>query len=480
MLNKTNKKLSRIWELIPVKIRTISLSLTLFMLWWWLWTDTYFSIYVKEVVGSAWWVTIIWAILAAVKLFFTIPIWRMNDHANMKYILLIWKVLYAIAWLLFFLAWIVHSWILLILASLLNWVANSTTFTTYRSYYAKNSTKSDNARLSWIYFSAMYFTEVVWSLIAAVLVNYLELPYMYLFVVIFALASILQDQKIKNVILKHHNKTWKNFYNRVKKESEQELKINDISEMDEPFFWESWFLRSFIKECTSLDSWKEIWQILCKYNWKMYVALWSFMLTNFLNYTSYLFIPIVAAENNLSLSQIAIVFAAMKLPYIINIFTWKFWDRYSKKLIISIILVLMSFAYVLLWFHEWFYTILILTFFISLWVALLNPLTAALVISYTNPKDSGAMIWVQDFVWRAWDILWSLWFWILTAIIWLQKWFIVIWFCTLWLWLYLMIKKIISFKSKNNEREKSKSKEVYQLPVPVVNVLWPEIRNKNK
>ena len=59
---------------------------------------------------------------------------------------------------------------------------------------------------------------------------------MYLFVVIFALASILQDQKIKNVILKHHNKTWKNFYNRVKKESEQELKINDISEMDEPFF----------------------------------------------------------------------------------------------------------------------------------------------------------------------------------------------------------------------------------------------------
>ncbi|MBQ5945587.1 hypothetical protein IJL65_04295 [bacterium] len=45
------------------------------------------------------------------------------------------------------------------------------------------------------------------------------------------------------------------------------------------------------------------------------------MLTNFLNYTSYLFIPIVAVENNLSLSQVAIVFAAMKLPYVVNIFT---------------------------------------------------------------------------------------------------------------------------------------------------------------
>ena len=478
MLNKLKKVLSKIGELVPGKIRTISLSLTLFMLWWWLWTDTYFSIYVKEVVGSARWVTIIWALLAAVKLFFTIPIWRMNDHANMKYILLIWKILYAIAWFLFFLAGISHSWILLVFAALLNGVANSTTFTTYRSYYAKNSTKSDNAQLSWIYFSAMYFTEVVWSLIAAVLVNYLELPYMYLFVVIFSLVSLLQDEKIKTELSKRYNKTRKKFYNRIKKESKQQIKIDTTSESEQPFFWNKWFLHSFTKECTSLDSRKEIWQILHKYNWKMYVALWSFMLTNFLNYTSYLFIPIVAIENNLSLSQIAIIFAAMKLPYIINIFTWKFWDRYSKKLIISIILVLISFLYVALWFHEWFYTILILTFFISLWIAMLFPLTTALVISYTDRKDNGAMIWVQDFVWRAWDIIWSLWFWTLTALIWLQKWFIVIWFCTFWLGLYIMIKKIISYKSKNNEREKIKSKEIYQLPVPVVDVLWPKIRGK--
>ncbi|MBQ5945589.1 hypothetical protein IJL65_04305 [bacterium] len=50
--------------------------------------------------------------------------------------------------MLFFLAGICHSWILLVCAALLNGVANSTTFTTYRSYYAKNSTKADNAQLS--------------------------------------------------------------------------------------------------------------------------------------------------------------------------------------------------------------------------------------------------------------------------------------------------------------------------------------------
>ena len=39
-------------------------------------------------------------------------------------------------------------------------------------------------------------------------------------------------------------------------------------------------------------------------------------------------------ENNLSLSQIAIVYAVMKIPYVINVFVGKFGDRYSKKLLI--------------------------------------------------------------------------------------------------------------------------------------------------
>lgn len=475
MRKKIKKSLPKI---IPLKIRSISLSLALFMMGRWLGTDTYFSIYIKEIVGSARWVTVIWAVLAFVKLIFTIPIWRMNDRLNVKYILLVWKILYAVCGLLFFLAWILHSRVLLLFAAIFNGIANSTTFTTYRSYYSKKSTKVDNAQVSGVYFSAMYITEVIWSLIAAVLVNYLELPYMYFFVVIFALVSLLQDEKIKSVLSKRYNKTRKRFYKRVKKESKSSSNLSNSPEYEQKFFWKDWFIRSFVKGCLSTESWKEIWQLLKKYNWKMYVALWSFMLTNFLNYTSYLFIPIVAAENNLSLSQIALVFAAMKLPYVINVFTWKFWDKYSKKLLISIILVLISFLYVLLWFNEWFYTILILTFFISLWIALLFPLTAALVISYEESKDKWSIAWVEEFVWRAWDIIWSLWFWTLTAIIWLQKWFTIIWICTFWLWMYLMIKKIISFKSKNNEREKVKSKEVYDLPVPVVDAIPLEMDNK--
>lgn len=42
-----------------------------------------------------------------------------------------------------------------------------------------------------------------------------------------------------------------------------------------------------------------------------------------------------------------------------------------------------------------------------------------------------------------------------------------------------MIKKIISYHHKNNEREKIKSNEVYELPVPVVDML-PDIIDKKK
>ena len=475
---KIKKHLSKLRKLFPVKIRFVSLSLALFMLGRGLWTDTYFSIYVREIIWNARWVTAIWTILAVTKLFFVIPIWKMNDHINIKYMLLVWKILYVFCWLAYFFAGILHSWILLIIATILSGIANATTFTTYRSYYAKKSTKSDHTHISWIYFSSLYMSVVIWSLIAAFLVRYLELSYMYLFVVIFALVSLLQDQKIKTILSKHYNKTWRRFYNRVKKESKTEYEIDEWWESNQKFFWKRWFIRVFIKECFSLDSWKEIWTTLHKYGWKLYIALWSQMYVNFLNYIWFLFIPIIAMENNLSLSQVAIVFAVMRAPYIINIFIWKFWDKYSKKLIISIILVILSFLYIALWFYEWFFIILVITFFISLGIAILNPISSALVISYTQPKDRWSMTWVQDFVSRIWDIMWSLWFWTLTALIGLQNGFIVIWISTFWLWWYLLIKKVLSYRSKNNERQNPETREVHELPIPAVDVITLKIDEK--
>ena len=59
---------------------------------------------------------------------------------------------------------------------------------------------------------------------------------MYLFVVIFALVSLLQDQKIKSVISNTYNKTRKRFYKRVEKESKNSEKINNNFDYQQKFF----------------------------------------------------------------------------------------------------------------------------------------------------------------------------------------------------------------------------------------------------
>ena len=41
-----------------------------------------------------------------------------------------------------------------------------------------------------------------------------------------------------------------------------------------------------------------------------------------------------------------------------------------------------------------------------------------------------------------------------------------------------MIKKIISYRHKNNEREKVKSKKIYKLPVPIVDAIPLEVNKK--
>jgi len=49
----------------------------------------------------------------------------------------------------------------------------------------------------------MNIAEIVGAVISAVLVSYLELSFMYLFVIIFSLLSLVQEQKIKDRLKKN-------------------------------------------------------------------------------------------------------------------------------------------------------------------------------------------------------------------------------------------------------------------------------------
>jgi MFS family permease len=275
-----------------------------------------------------------------------IPIGNMNDHENVKYLLLIGKILYIICAILFFFAGIFLSWELLLCATLLNGFASATTFTTYRSYYGKNARKSNQNQVFGAYFSSTNIAQIVGAVISAFLVHYLELPFMYFFVAIFALISLLQDEKIKAVLSKHYNKTRKKLYKRVERETLFEADEGRSSQ--QTFLGQQGFIATFIRECFSLKPRKRIAHLLRSYTSKMYVALGSVFLVNLLNYVGFLFIPIVAVANHLNLSQIAIVFAVMKAPYLVVIFAGKLGDKYNKKLLISLLLIFISFFYMLL------------------------------------------------------------------------------------------------------------------------------------
>lgn len=393
---KRKKKFQQFGNKIPLKIRFVSFSIFLFMIGRGLGTDTYFSIYVQHIIGNPRGVSAIGAILSGAKLLLSIPIGNMNDHANIKYILLLGKILYVIAAICFFFAGLRMAREWLIIATLLNGFASAMTFTTYRSYYGKNASKKNQTQIFGAYFSSLNIAQIIGALISAFLVKYLELPYMYFFVAIFALISLLQDQKIKSTLSKGYNRTRKKLNKRYEKSLLYE--IDEGEDSSQTFFGKKGFLISFIKEIFSFTPRKRIITVLKNYNHKLYSALGSQFLVSLLNYVGFLFIPIVAVVNNLSLSQIAIVFAVMKLPYLVNIFIGRFGDKYNKKLLISIILIFMSFLYVLLGFQEIFIVILILTFGISLGIAMLQPLTSALTSSYTHQKDKGVITGAQEFV----------------------------------------------------------------------------------
>jgi len=441
---------------IPVSVRWISASFFLFMVWWWLWWDTFFSIYVKSILWAWLGVTLIWTLLAFVKLLVTIPVGVMNDQGNTRYLLLLWKLIYAVSWCLYFTAWINHSAWWLVLAVIANGIASATMFTSYRNLYWKKGKAQNRSKVFWVYFSSMNLAYVIWAILSAVLVYYIDLPYMYLFIVIFSMLSVVQDNKIQDFIKKKFTKSWKKLEKRI---PDVEYEIDEDLDNVKKLLGKKWVIPTYLKEIFSPGPWKSMFVTLKWYWMPMYVALWSEALVTFMNYVGFLFIPIVALENNLTLSQIAILFAVMKLPYLVSVLFWGVGDKYSKKIIITILVLFSAIIYILLWIYSWFFAIVILSFLISLMIALLSPVTSALVTGYTKPKDIGVMSGLQEFVGRIGEIIWALWFWWFATLVWMNSAFIILWVALAVLGWYLLAKKIINRRTKDNEELKEELKE---------------------
>lgn len=383
---------------IPVSVRWVSISLFLFTLGRGLGGDTFFSLYVKSIIGTGIGLTLIGTLLPILKLIVVMPIGSLNDQGYSKHLLLSGKILYTLSAFFYFLAGIYHSVIFLIVAVALNGIASSTMYTTYRTLYGRNSQTHNRSQIFGIYFSSINIAYVIGALISSVLVGYLDLPYMYLFIIIFGILSILQDGKIQDFISNNFSRKRGQYSKKREKKQDLHYEVNEELSSIKQIVKKGGFLQQFVQTIFSLTSWKRTFVALKNYGQPMYIALASQALVNFINYIAFLFIPLIALEHNLSLSEIAILFAVMRLPYLINILVGNLGDKYNKKILISILVVCGAVLFFFLGSVEHFLAILGLSFGLALVVALLQPITTAFILSYAKPQDKGLIAGMQELV----------------------------------------------------------------------------------
>lgn len=355
---------------LPISIRLISVSMFLFILWRGLWGDTFFSIYIKTILDNLFRVSLIAAILPLIRIFLAVNVWNLIDHTNIKSVIFLSKGLYVVTSILFFLAGIQHSVIFLILAILFNALSTATLITSYESMIRKYSQKENRSSSFGLYFSCTNLAYVLWALLASVLVRYVDLPHLFLFIWVFAAWSFISDSKLPNLSKKQ-----------IKK-----------------FLGKESFLHQFIHTVFSYKSFANGLSVLRKYNHKMFWALGDEFVFNILNYIWFIFIPIVAAAHQLTLSQIAIVFAIMRLPYVINFFTGEIADRYNKSKLIIIVFFFLSFLFAWLATRDGFTNIVIMSFGIAFALSLIRPVISGLISDHALPEDTGKITGVQQFV----------------------------------------------------------------------------------
>ena len=184
----------------------------------------------------------------------------------------------------------------------------------------------------------MNLAYVIGALIASILILYIDLPYIFIFISIFAIISFFTDKKLPNLSAK-----------KIKK-----------------FLGKNTFIHKFLLEVFSLNAIKKVIHSMKNYSTRLYYALGFEFIFNTLNYIGLFFIPIIAIRDNLTLSQIALVYAAMKIPYLIDFFTGNIANNTSKRKFVFFILLFISFLYMLLGYNESFRHIMIITFAISL------------------------------------------------------------------------------------------------------------------
>ncbi|HRU50483.1 MAG TPA: MFS transporter, partial [Candidatus Absconditabacterales bacterium] len=119
---------------VPISVRFISLSLFLFVFGRGLGGDIFFSIYIERIVQSVMLVSLIGMLGPIIKLLLVLQVGSLNDNTNRKYVVFLGKFFYVFSSIFYFLAGILQSPWLLIIAVLFNGIGSVLVYVTYEGY----------------------------------------------------------------------------------------------------------------------------------------------------------------------------------------------------------------------------------------------------------------------------------------------------------------------------------------------------------
>lgn len=383
------RKLHSIFEaikVIPPLIQHLAISLFLFVLWRWLGADIFFSIYISNVIAATSLVWVLGAILSACKLLLSLPASRIYDKTSPKTLLIASKMIYIIGGFCYFAAGFFSSPWLLVLGIALNGIASPIYFTTVYNLIRHETNREQSTHAFGLINTAIHAGYFLWALCIAFFIDHIQLYYVFLLMIIFTIISMVVNV---HLVTKH------------------EKPIRTI--INQTFFHDHIYQR--------------VWRDLKSYNITLYLTLLLQLLYGILDYISFLFIPLLGLNNHLSLSQIAIIFAIMRIPYILSFIFSELFDRGNKFVVVCGSYIAISICLIGLSQVEHFGIIMTLSLLVATGLSLVRPIILGFISQLVQANHRSEITGVQEAVSRIGEIIWASGFALIAHFGSLQYWF---------------------------------------------------------
>lgn len=357
------------FQAIPAVVKILIINMSLLRFGRGIGINMYYSLFLKTLFDNLFIVSALGSLLALTKLFFSIPIWVLDNKINSKTILIVGKMMFVIAGLMYFAAGLFGVPWLMVFAILVHGLATPMVFNTNQFLLRRLVPVHLSSKSFGMFFSTYQFGYLLAALVTAVIMKFdLPLPYFFLIGSIVTVFTLISNTK--NKIVDKHG-----------------------------------LLYEVKKEVLNLHIFKDVVYNLKKHKNGLWIMLFLQALHGLLYYLWFMFIPILAVAKDFTLIQVALLFAVMRIPHALTFYfesmismkkelKFTLWSLFIIAALVALIAVSNSFT-----------VMLIISFVMSFFIATTRPILAGMVTRLISVKEQAEITGVQDFVNRAGEIL---------------------------------------------------------------------------